>query len=208
MTGYTVSFYCYPEWRRAAAIFYQVTKLKKSLSPGTLLILFLLTGCGSSSDSSDDDSATDTGSETSADDPITGLKGSWLTKCFSEPEVLADYTSNLLSTFDNGTITSIVTGYDDTSCSGNIITQEIFTFTYKLGDTITIDGSVAGITTATEIDVTETTEDSLDFGEKSFDIIAVNGDKMYVGDLNSLNNGTTEALRATKLDADNILTRQ
>lgn len=81
-------------------------------------------------------------------------------------------------------------------------------FSYVFGNDITVDGSVAGITTAIQVNNTDTTPGSSTLGQTSYDIFAVKDlITLYVGDTLGANDGTTEVLRPIQL-ADIPFTRQ
>jgi len=151
-----------------------------------------LVACSSGSGSNDDEAVS-----------LNDLDGSWTTPCFVDAMAM---TSEMdVFTFDQGDISAVVTTYAGTTCSGMMM-QEIQTATYVLGATVSVDGSVAGITVATEIDITNTTPGP-DFGDIDYDIIAIRNNNLYAGDTDGANDGTTPALRPTQLDPDVVLTR-
>ena len=141
----------------------------------------------------------------SSDDPAavisstlnnTLLNGTWVSGCVVE----AQDSFMATGTFNNGTGSSLVTFYiGDTTCT-NVSMVENETFTYTIGADVTVDGSVAGITTATQIDFKNTTVGSADFGELDYDIYAItNLITLYIGDTDGANDGSTPALRPVQL---------
>jgi hypothetical protein len=162
----------------------------------SLALMFMLVSCGGSS-SSDSSSGT----------ALTSINGSWKSNCYVDPVFLPGNSVDVLATFNNGAATGIATTYGDITCT-NIAMQETPTATYILGSAVTVDGSVDGITTATKIDYTDTTVGSPDIGEKSYDIIAIKDNKLYQGNTDGANDGTTDALRPTQLDDSVVFTKQ
>ncbi len=112
------------------------------------------------------------------------LNGTW-TKC----EIDGTSTSfKVTMTLNNGTGTSDVLTYANTTCAGNGAAEPQESITYTLGADVTVDGSVAGITTATAADI------SFNAAPAELSVVAIqNLNTLYVGD-----NGTTTT-RATVL---------
>jgi hypothetical protein len=150
-----------------------------------------LTACGGSSGSSG------SGSD-GEDDRVTlkDLDGSWTSSCFVE----APNSLIIAITFDNSTVKVEETVYGDLVCNLVMMMEPPVTSTIDLGDTITVDGSVAGITSATKLDVTITSGPNT--GTTEYDLVAIKDDKMYLGDNSGANDGSTLAKRPTQLDAD------
>ena len=147
----------------------------------------------------------------SSDDPAANLNstlthalldGTWLSDCFVE----APDSFKVSATFNNGSGSVSFTNYfGDTTCT-TVSNIENETFTYTIGSDVTVDGSVEGITTATQIDFTDTTVGSLNIGTITYDIFAIKVDPnlaapstIYVGDDSGVNDGSTAALRPTQL---------
>ena len=140
----------------------------------------------------------------------TFLSATWTRECVPEDE--NSYIPTLVFTTSGGAlynsgagISSNVYYLGDTTCT---ITeafpvpdvQDLNTFSYTLGNNVIVDGSVAEITEATEIDTaTNTTAGLITFGVADFDILAIK-DKftLYFGNKTDLN-GTTIELRPTQL---------
>ena len=144
---------------------------------------------------------------TSPATPLTNatLNGTWIGNCFDDGAPPWVRLSVLL---DNGNATVTVTSYSDDTCTNVSMIDALITATYTLGAVVTVDGTVAGITSATQIDTIQIT--GVSPGQKSYDIYAIVGNKLYVGDDSPPNDGTTPATRPIKLDADvdEILTKQ
>jgi hypothetical protein len=88
----------------------------------------------------------------------------------------------------------------NSNCSGNAVSQEPEeTVSYELGSLVTVNGAVAGLTNATQLDITFTTVGSPSFGQKAFSIIAVKGNQMFFGDKE---NTTIKADRSSQLGSD------
>ena len=141
----------------------------------------------------------------SSDDPAANLNstlthalldGTWLSDCFVE----APDSFKVSATFNNGSGSVSFTNYfGDTTCT-TVSNIEDETFTYTIGSDVTVDGSVEGITTATQIDFTDTTPGAIPADEESFDIFAIKDlITLYVGDSTGVNDGSTAALRPTQL---------
>ena len=127
------------------------------------------------------------------------LNGTWATVC----GIIDPVSSNkIVFVFNDGVGSGTYTTYNDNLCSPlNIISVEPATFTYIFGSNVTVDGSVSGITTATQIDITETTQGSATLGEITYDIGAIkDSTTLYLGDVSGTNDGSTAALRPTQLD--------
>ena len=127
------------------------------------------------------------------------LNGTWATVCGIIDPVSSN---NIVYVFNDGVGSGTHTTYNDNLCSPlNIISVEPATFTYIFGSNVTVDGSVSGITTATQIDITETTQGSATLGEITYDIGAIKDlTTLYLGDDSGTNDGSTAALRPTQLD--------
>jgi len=149
------------------------------------------------------------------------LNVTWTAACVIDvDDVNSSYIPTLAFTSDGGVLynsgtgtSSIIYYLDDTTCTITETNPEpeirdSDTFSYTLGDNVIVDGSIAGITEATEIDTVNTTEGSLDLGATEYDIFAIK-DKftLYFGDKEGLNNGTTIDLRPTQLTDSVIYTR-
>jgi hypothetical protein len=85
--------------------------------------------------------------------------------------------------------------------------MDTFVTSIALGGAVTVDGSVAGITVATEIDITDMTPMSAQYGEVSYDLIAIQGNRFYLGLVDGVNDGSTPALRPAQLDDKLVYTR-
>ena len=150
--------------------------MKKTLIAGALISI--LTGCSSDGTSDEELNSLITN---------TLLNGTWLKAC----EVDGTSTSfSVTLVLNDGTGTSDVTTYANTTCSGSGSAGPQETVTYTLGSSVTVDGSVAGITEATEFDI------SFDNATAVLSVVAIeNLTTLYTGD-----NGTTTT-RATVLDS-------
>ena len=151
----------------------------------------------------------------SSDDPTANLEstlthlllnGTWISNCVTEtPD-----SFKVVATLNDGIGSTEITEFSNNlDCSNNAETQPTETFTYIIGVDVTVDGSVAGITTATEIDTTDTTVGSPDFGDIDYDIFAIKDlNTLYIGDDTGVNDGTTAALRPTTLSSTITFTKQ
>lgn len=157
-----------------------------------ILLSAWLAGCGSSGGGSSSDGTLE----------LKDLDGTWTTACLVDApnSVIVELLIN------NGTVNSTTTTYGTTTCTGSV-TAEPTNLSLKLGDAVTLDGSVAGITTATEVDATNTTPLSPDNGEVEYSIIAIKGDALYYGDFDGVNDGTTPTRRSIQLDDSVVFTR-
>jgi hypothetical protein len=167
----------------------------KNMKYALSAILTGLVGCSSSSDSTTSPAVTH-----------ALLNGTWVSNCGIIDPVSSN---NIVLVFNNGVGTGTYTTYDDDLCSPNSITMvEPLTFTYTLGSNVTVDGSVAGITTATQFDMTDTTQGSATFGETTYDIAAIkDSTTFYIGDDSGTNDGSTPALRPTQLQGFLVFTK-
>ncbi|MBE9568895.1 MAG: hypothetical protein IMF14_09370 [Proteobacteria bacterium] len=156
---------------------------------------FILSGCS--------DSATD-----NIESTITHalLNGTWVSVCVAEAP---DSFKGIVKLNDGIGSTEVTKYSDDITCSNNATAQPVETFTYVIGGDVTVDGAVAGITTATKVDFTDTTAGSSTIGEIDYDIFAVSGlITLYVGDSDGANDGSTDALRPTTLSPTISFTKQ
>ncbi len=148
----------------------------------------------------------------------TLLSHTWTSECRIEdsnsyrPTLV--FTSNGGMLFDSGNGTSSNIYYlENTTCTITEAfpvpeTRDLNTFSYTLGNDIIVDGSVAEITEATELDTINTTEGSVDLGATEFDIFAIKDTfTLYFGNKTDTNDGTTIELRPTQLTDTVIYTR-
>ena len=150
------------------------------------------------------------------------LSVTWTAECVIDDTTGTDsYIPTLVFATDGGVLYNSGTGtssdvyyLDDTTCTITDAfplpeTRELNTFSYTLGNNVIVDGSIAEITEATELDTVNTTEGSPDLGATEFDIFAIK-DKvtLYFGNKTDPNNGTTIELRPTQLTDSFIYTRQ
>jgi hypothetical protein len=135
------------------------------------------------------------------------LNGTWKSNCGITSSV---ESNDITAVFNNGVGSLNATTYDDNSCSpANIAMTEPGTFSYVIGSNVTVDGSVAGITTATQFDLTDTTAGSPTLNETTYDIAAIKDSvTLYTGDDSGTNDGSTPALRPTKLQDFLFFTKQ
>lgn len=149
----------------------------------------------------------------------TLLSHTWTSECVIDGEdsyiPTLVFTSNGGILFDSGNGTSSNIYYlGDLTCSITEAfpapeTRDLNTFSYTMGIDIIVDGSVAEITEATEINTTtNTTEGLITFGVADFDIFAIkNSFTLYFGNKTDPDNGTTIDLRPTQLTDTVIYTR-
>ncbi len=148
------------------------------------------------------------------------LNTTWTSECVIDVDGENSYLPTLIFTSSGGALYNSGNGSSsniyylgDTTCiiteaNPEPETRDLNTFSYTLGNDIIVDGTVAEITKATEIDTVNTTEDSPDIGAEEYDIFAIK-DKytLYFGNKADLNNGTTVDLRPTQLSESVIFTR-
>ena len=151
----------------------------------------------------------------------TLLSHIWTAECVVDINNTDSYIPTLEFTSDGGVLYNSGTGTSsevyylgDLTCTVTEAApepeiQNLSTFSYTLGSNVIVDGSIAEITEATELDTVNTTEDSADLGATEFDIFAIK-DKytLYFGNKAELNDGTTIELRPTQLSESDIYTRQ
>jgi len=144
----------------------------------------------------------------------TLLSATWTSGCVIDGEnsylptlVFSTYGAAKYN-FGTGSSSNIYHTGNTTCSSTDPETQDFSTFSYTLGADVIVDGSIAGLTEATEIDTINTTEDSVDLGAEEFDIFAIK-DKytLYFGNKDDPTNGTTADLRPTQLSDAIIYTR-
>jgi hypothetical protein len=106
--------------------------------------------------------------------------------------------------FKSGTLSFQVTShFGSTTCSnarGGSKTG-INTIDFTLGSTVTVDGTVSGITTATKVDFVEGAlfpDDEPTFAP--FQLFAIQDNVLFLGDADGANDGMTEPFRPTQLD--------
>ena len=162
---------------------------KHLIRAGSILLLTTwLVACGGSSGGGDDDEVV----------AFNDLNGDWTSGCFVD----APFSVKLDVTFNDNNVTVTETEYADAACSmPTTVKNETSSFT--LGGAVSLDGSVAGITSATKIDITSLS----DPGDTDYDLIAIKDDTLYLGDDSGANDGSTPELRPTQLDGNFILTR-
>ena len=142
----------------------------------------------------------------------TFLSATWTSECKADINGVDSYIPTLVFTTNGGALYNSGTGTssniyhtDNTTCSSiDPVTQDINPFSYTLVNDVIVDGSVAEITEATEIDIaTNTSGGLIPFGVADFDIFAIK-DKftLYFGNKADLNDGTTNELRPTQLTTD------
>jgi hypothetical protein len=137
---------------------------------GTLLCstILLLTGCSSSST---------TPAAATTKTALTSIDGIWQSACQAREIDGGPYSFQVTLTADGGNSVIIQDFYNGLTCEGvNLDEDGPENETYTLGDVVTLDGSVASITSATKIDSTD--ED----GVTSYNIVAINGNNLYIGD--------------------------
>lgn len=144
----------------------------------------------------------------------TLLSTTWTKECVVDGT--NSYIPTLVFTTYGGVLYSSGTGSssniyhtDDTTCSSiDPEAVDVSTFSYSLGAVVIVDGSVAEITEATELNTINTTEGSVDLGAEEYDIFAIK-DKytLYFGNKEDPNNGTTADLRPTQLSDGVIYSR-
>ena len=151
----------------------------------------------------------------------TLLSTTWTAECAPDDTGVNSYISTLVFATDGGILYNSGTGtssdvyyLDDLTCTVTEAfpepeIQNLNTFSYTLGNNVIVDGSIAEITEATELDTVNTTVDSSDLGATEYDIFAIK-DKytLYFGNKEDPNNGTTIDLRPTQLTDSVIYTRQ
>jgi hypothetical protein len=106
-------------------------------------------------------------------------------------------------TFTTSTAEIVETEFTgSTDCSGGGVVAETLNTTYVLGNIVTVNGSIIGITNSTQITFTDTTDAS----NQLFDLVAIEGvvDRQLIfgdteGDTQGDPDGETEANRATQL---------
>ena len=160
-------------------------------------ILAGLAGCSSSS-------SDDTSTGVSATVTTAQLVGAWQLACEEEFDdngvSMGSFEGVVALTASTGVVTVIV--YSDPDCNVISQTPPPQTFSYTLGPDFTLDGTVAGITTGTELNDEVTTIGSIDLGEKTYTSIALVGNSLYLGDdeADPLKDATAPDKRPTKLD--------
>lgn len=102
-----------------------------------------------------------------------------------------------IHTFTTSTVSIVETKFTgNTECSGGVAVSETLDATYVLGNIVTVNGAVIGITNTTQINMISTADKT----KKSFDLIAIDGGKQLIlGDTSEDKDGNTEANRATQL---------
>ena len=155
------------------------------------MILFACGGSGSS------------GAGSSAGLALTksDLIGNWV-GCFAAE----GFSTELDVAFNEGNIaTSIQTQVPDNTICNKAVdgeeVQKISTDSFKLGallpdKTVTVDGAVITLTNVTEVNLTNTTAGADEFGQLEYTIIGIqDGAKLFIGDIDGEQDGSTEALR-------------
>lgn len=135
--------------------------MKKILLTGALITgLTGLAGCSSDADDNVEEIVTN-----------ALLNGTWEKACVNEPPDFS-FLSSLV--FNNGKATVHTTEYSDLDCVTIAQILPVETFDYALGGSHTLDGTVAGITHGTEINITNFITPGDPPQAPSFDAIATN----------------------------------
>jgi len=133
--------------------------------------------------------------------------GTWKSPCFLDDDEPFDlFYSVITLTINDSTASALIDKYDinDASCVGASTQTTVNNF-YRLGSDVTVNGTVAGITTATKIDFTETAYPN----EVDYTIIAAKDNRLYFGnDDDPATDGSTDAKRPVQLEDVDFLTRQ
>ena len=127
---------------------------------------------------------------------LSSIDGTW-SSCFvtNTGSLQADIVLN------NGVRTDTHFTFGSTDCTTGMATQVIGTFTYTLGELVVTDGTTLGITAATKWAFTQTNADlGGAIGNKEFDIVAIKANKMFFGDSDGANDGSTDAKSPTQID--------
>ena len=157
---------------------------------GTLLCstILLLTGCSSSST---------TPAAATTKTALTSIDGIWQSACQAREIDGGDFSFQVTFTANGGNSVVIQDSFNGLTCEGDNLDEDgPENETYTLGDVVTVDGSVASITSATKIDSTD--ED----GVTSYNIVAISGSNLYIGDEGDDENngiGETEETRPEQL---------
>jgi len=151
----------------------------------------------------------------------TYLSVTWTSECKIDINGVDSYIPTLVfvtdggALYNSGTGTSLNSYYiEDLTCAENETfpvpeIRDANTLIYTLGKNVTVNGSVAEITEATEIDTTTNTSGGLiTFGVEDYDILAINDRyTLYFGNKEDPNNGTAIESRPTQLSDSVIYTR-
>ena len=114
------------------------------------------------------------------------LNGTWLSDCLEN----ASTSFKKQYTFNDGVGEEVISTYANATCIGTA-TAGMVTFTYTFGDDVTLDGSVASITAAQQINLTFDGS-----GEEQFNIFAIKDlITFYLG----AEDGATPETRPTQL---------
>jgi hypothetical protein len=124
---------------------------------------------------------------------LAGLDGTWTTACLVNP------ASSIMVVWqiNNGAAASRGLTFSDTTCT-TIAMEETVNLSLSLGSAVVLDGGVAGITSATELNTTITS--GIDTGLRGYDLVAIQGNLLFLGDINGFNDGSNPGLRPTQLD--------
>lgn len=144
----------------------------------------------------------------------TLLNGTWNTGCVIDGTnsylPVLTFASTGGKFYDSGTGTSSTLYHtDNTTCSTfEPEVLDLSTFSYTLKDEVTVDGSVAELSEAMQIDTVNTTEGSVNIGAEEYDIFGIK-DKytLYFGDKSGTNDGSTTDLRPLQLTDTNVFTK-
>ncbi len=160
------------------------------------IILTGLAGCTGSSSSNSDPSGPGTPPNGSATVTATQLVGTWIGDCeVDKLDPQLSIKASLIYTITDGVRDKTL--YSDGICQQVMMILPQDSFSYTLGSDFTLDGTVAGITTGTEANITDTPT-----GITRYNSIALVGNKLYVGDGEADPARDTSAAdkRPTKLD--------
>jgi hypothetical protein len=199
---------------------------KRILLAATVISVSAMLAACSSDD--DDDNAGDAGAEDTStpvdggdggnNSGLAGLDGTWIQACLADdPEDAETEYTTAEAVFNGNAVTVTEMAYTDSGCTtaaepAVYVIQSSIVF--PGGTTLTAlgDASHADITTESATLDGESVSDALSslFGlnETTFDILLIDNNILYAGDIDGDLDGSTEALRPTELDTRVVLTRQ
>ncbi len=151
----------------------------------SLVIVMLISGCGS-----DDD--------TNVSMTITELEGKWSQQCI---DLMVGTSLKPSVTFSGSTYTALDINYSDSQCITANFTGTA-SGTFEIGNTITTSSGLS----AKNIDFHQLKENGLDVNRNIFSIFQKDNETLYLGDNNSAD-GKTSANRHIVLDFQNSFTK-
>lgn len=159
--------------------------MKHILTVVILPMLFILSGCGGSSNSGGENTTTE-------------LEGNWKSLC--TPFLGSSFDLTII--FTGNTFSATSSSYNDESCV-TLDEATIDTGTFTIGNALTTTSGLS----AKEINITTLISDGMTVNSTEYDIFSIMNNNLFLGDSNVLD-GSTIAMRPIELDTELSLIKQ